>query len=157
MRAGFGHGCKCAACSGGSGGMGGIFSEILDAAGATVGDPGLGDQIASKAQPGFVPVTQNTTQIAQTVAPDVIKAMNSPTPITPTPIPTLYQQIASAAAPQIAQQLKAQGYLFPPGSMGAEYQNPSIFDAFGGQYSSVVKIGALGLAGFLALKLVRAL
>lgn len=137
--------------------FGGIFSDILDVAGSFVGDPGLGNQIAAQAKPGFAPITQTAQQIAVQVAPDTITALKNPTSIVPSKIPANAQQVAAASAQAIALQLASQGYAFPPGTQGYVYQNPntSVFDAFGGQFQGIVEIGALGLGALLLFKMVR--
>lgn len=132
--------------------FGGFFSEILNVAGSVVGDPALGDQIASKATPGFTKITQSQQQIAQTIAPDVIAAIKNPGNMK---IDPAYQSLAVSVAPSVAQELAAQGVMFPPGSLGATYQNPSVFDAFGGQHEQLVKIGAGLLAAFAVGKVLK--
>ena len=129
-------------------GFGGWFSTILNVAGSFVGDPALGSQIASQALPGYAPVNQSAAQIAKQVAPDVLNAIKSPPKIDLTKLPARDQTVAQSSAQAVALELASEGYMFPVGTMGAEFQKPSLFDAFGGQYSGIVKIaaGALGVA-----------
>lgn len=133
--------------------LGGIFSTILDAVGSIAGDPQFGEQVASQARGGYSPITQNMQQIADTVAPDVMSALKAPPD--PSKITPQAGQVAQAAAQAIAQKLLAQGYVFPSGTLGAEYQKPSLFDAFGGQNRTVVEIGLGALALFAVVKVLR--
>jgi hypothetical protein len=133
----------------------GFFSEVLDVAGSFVGDPTLGNQVAANAKPGFAPITQDQTQIATTVAPLVSKAIAAPIPAKS--ITSQAQQIATGIAPQVAQDMLAAGYVFAPGTLGASYQNPSIFDAFGGPDAGLVKVGFGILAVWAGFKVLKAL
>lgn len=133
-------------------GMGGIFETILDVAGSFVGDPALGSQVASQASAAYAPVTQNASQIAKQIAPNVLTALKSPPQIDLSKLPARDQTVATSSAQAAAIELANEGYAFPPGTLGAEYQKPSIFDAFGGNYGGYVKIGAIVLGGALLLK-----
>lgn len=137
-------------------GFGGIFSTLLNVAGSFVGDPALGSQVASQASPAYAPVTQDAAQIATQVAPNVLAALKQPLITSLKNIPARDQTVATSTAnlQAIAVQLKSQGYQFPAGTLGAEYQmpSPSLFDAFGGQYGGYVQLGAAALGIALLLK-----
>lgn len=132
-------------------GMGGWFSTALNVAGSFVGDPGLGNQIAGQASPGFAPITSTPAQIAAHVAPSVKDLLTSGS-IDPTGITPASQQIATAAAPAVAATLAAQGVYFPPGSAGEALQRPTPLDAFGGQNAKWVLVGGLALGAALLWK-----
>jgi hypothetical protein len=133
--------------------MGGIFTTILNVVGAaTVGVP-LGTVAASQAQPGYAPITQTPAQIAATVAPKVQAAIANPAKTGS--VTSLSQAVATAAAPQIAQQLAAGGYMFPAGTQGAELQHPNLFDAFGGSNARLAEIGFAALGVLLLIKAVK--
>lgn len=133
--------------------MDGIFSTILNVVGAvTIGDPGLGNQLTLDAVPGYAPITQTPQQIADTVTPQVLSALKSGMVPNVTGIAPAYVQIAGTIAPSVAIELANQGYVFPDGTVGAQYQHPTIFDAFGGQNAGFVKLASIGLAGLLLLK-----
>lgn len=134
-------------------GMGGVFSTVINAAGAFfIGDPALGNQIASQASMAYAPVNQNAAQIAKQIAPNVLTALKSPPQIDLSKLPARDQTVATSSAQAAAIELANEGYAFPLGTVGAEYQKPSIFDAFGGNYVGYVKIGAIVLGGALLLK-----
>jgi hypothetical protein len=133
-------------------GMGGIFSTLLDVAGAYVGDPGLGDQVASQSPLAFGPITQTPAQIATTIAPDVTAAMGNLAAIDTKNITSASQQIATSILPQTAAAMTAAGVVFPPGSVGANLQHPTVLNAFGGQDAEYVLIGGLALAALLLFK-----
>lgn len=135
-------------------GMGGWFSTALNVAGSFVGDPALGDQIASQAKGGYAAISQTPQQIADTVAPKVISALKAPSS-SPAKVTPAAQQVATYAAADIAQALAKQGYMFPAGTLGAEYQKPSMFNAFGGQNASFAKIGVGALGVLLLFKLIK--
>lgn len=132
-------------------GLGGLFSTALDVAGSFVGDPGLGDQIASKAGRAFAPVTQTPTQIAKQVTPGVKAALESGS-IDSAGITPASQQIASSIGPAVAASLAAEGVYFPPGTKGAELQRPTPLDAFGGANAKWVLFGGLALGAALLFK-----
>ena len=129
----------------------GFFTTVLNAAGAFVGDPGLGSQIAATAGPGWAAIKETPDQIAQRVAPDVAASLQTGRPITAAPSAQA-QQIAAGVAPDVAASLKAQGVILPAGTVGGELQNPSPLDAFGGANRPWVIIGGLALGAALLLK-----
>lgn len=133
-------------------GMGGFFTTALNVAGAFVGDPALGSQIASGAQPGYAPLTQTPDQIARTVAPAAKSALTNPGAIDVNAISPGAQRIAAEILPQTAAALAAAGYAFPPGTVGASLQRPSVLNAFGGGSARWVLIGGVALAGLLLAK-----
>lgn len=134
--------------------MGGIFSELLNVAGSTVGDPALGNQIAAKANPAFGPITQTPDEIAQTVLHDAQSALDNPAGVNVAAITPASAQIAQAVLPQTAQRLAAAGYVFPPGSVGEQYVTPSVLSAFGGQNEKLVLLaGGVLLAALLVKEL----
>ena len=133
--------------------FGGFFSTLLNVGGSFIGDPELGSQIASQAVPGFAPVTQDAKAIADTVTPDLLMVLKSPVDIKG--LSPRDQQVASSAGPAIAMALAAKGYVFAPGTVGAELQKPSAFDAFGGNSSGLVKIGFGVLGVALLIKMLR--
>lgn len=133
-------------------GLGGILSTVLNVVGAaTVGVP-IGSIAASQASPGFAPITQTPTQIAQNVAPKVGAFIQTPPKQAPD---ARSMAVAQAAAPQIAQAMAASGYVFPAGSTGAELAHPNVFDAFGGNSRKLVEYGFVGLGALLLLKAIR--
>jgi outer membrane receptor protein involved in Fe transport len=146
--------CGCASCGPGKAppGLGGLFSVALDAAGAFIGDPALGEQIAAKSGPGWAAIHETPQQIAVRVAPDVKARLSSGNPIASTAISAQAQQIGAAIASDVAASLLAQGVRLPAGTVGAELQKPSVLDAFGGSNRSWVLIGGLALAGLLLFK-----
>lgn len=115
--------------------MGGIFSEILNVAGAYVGDPALGDQLASKALRAYAPIKQTPQQIADEVTPQVLQALKSSAVVD---IDNLSVSIAQAIAPYVAVNLNSQGVVFNPGTLGASYTYPSLFGGMGSWLSSAV-------------------
>jgi hypothetical protein len=135
-------------------GFGGWFSTALNVVGSIVGEPGLGNQVAAQASPGYAPITQDPSGIARTIAPSVVAALKAP-PADPKSIGPQAGQVAQAALQATAQELTAQGYVFAPGTLGAQYQSPSILNAFGGGTASLVEIGAGVLGLMLLVKLVR--
>ncbi len=146
-------GCGCASCSGQApGGFGGWFSTALNVAGSFVGDPGLGDQIASQAGPGWANIGETPDQIAQRVAPEVGAAFVAGKPINAGNLSAQAQQIAAGVAPGVAASLKAQGVILPAGTVGGELQHPSTLDAFGGGNRQWVILGGLALGAALLLK-----
>lgn len=146
--------CGCASCGPGRAppGLGGIFSQVLNVAGSFVGDPALGDQIASKAQPGWAAIKETPQQIADRIAPDVKARLGSGNPIETKGISPQAQQIGAAVAADVAASLLAQGVRLPPGTVGGELQKPSILDAFGGGNRGWILVGGLALGGLLLLK-----
>lgn len=134
-------------------GMAGIFSTALNVAGAYFGDPELGNQIASQAQPGYSPITQDAQAIAKTVAPATLTALKGPVNLKN--ISPQAQQIAASVAPSVALELASQGYVFPPGSYGADLQKPSMFDAFGGQNKTFAEVGFVALGALLLFKVLK--
>lgn len=135
--------------------LGGFFSTILNVAGSFVGDPALGNQIGSQANPGFAKISQDNQQIADTISPKVMAILNNPSSVK-APDPA-YASLAAQVAPGVAQDLLKSGYVFPAGTLGATYQSPSYFDAFGGQNEKFVKIGAGILGGWALLKVLKVL
>jgi hypothetical protein len=134
-------------------GMGGVFSQLLDMGGSFFGDPTLGDQIASKAQGGYAPVTQSPADVAATIAPKVLTALKNPqSQYKPD---ALALSVSNYALADTARALAAQGYIFAPGSLGAELSKPSVLDAFGGQSRGLVMLGGAALGGLLLLKAFR--
>lgn len=148
-----GSACNCG-CGGvpSPTGMGGFFSTVLDVAGSFVGDPGLGNQVASQSPYAFGPITQTPDQIAVTVLPDARTAMANLAAINVKILTPASQQLAQAVLPQTAAQLVAAGVVFPPGSVGANLAKPTVLDAFGGQDAQWVLIGGLALGALLLLK-----
>lgn len=151
---GYRCGCGCGESVGPTppAGMGGFFELILNAAGSTVGDPQLGSQIASTAGAPFARIKETPEQIAARVAPDVGATLQAGGPTGARDITQQSQQIAAAILPQLAAQLAAQGVMLPAGTVGAELQGPSYFNAFGGQNAQWVLLGGAALAGLLALR-----
>lgn len=156
-RRGGGFGCGC----GGDGppvrygqpGMGGIFSKILDVASLSVGGPpNAGDELASFGNPAFGAITQTPAEIATTVLPDAQTALANLSGINVPNITPASQQIAQAILPQAAAALTSAGYVFPPGSVGANLQHPSALDAFGGGNAQWVLVGGLALGALLLFK-----
>jgi hypothetical protein len=143
--------CGCDA-PGAPAGLGGFFSTILDAAGAFVGDPGLGNQIAAGASPGWGKLSETPAQIAQRIAPDVGAAIAAGKPIAAAGISPQAQQIAAGVASDVAATLAAQGVTLAAGTVGGELQHPSTLDAFGGANRTWVLIGGAALAGLLLFK-----
>jgi hypothetical protein len=131
--------------------LGGWFTTALNVAGSFVGDPALGSQVAMTARPGYAAINQTPQQIADTVAPKVLSALKNPP--SQNKLDPAYQALATSIAPNVAYDLAAAGYVFPPGSLGAEYQKPSPFNVFGGQNAPYAMIGAgiLGLWGLSKL------
>lgn len=130
-------------------GMGGMFSKLLNVAGTFIGDPALGDQIAAKAKPGYVPITQAPEQIANTIGAEVLADLKSPSSVVPD---NNSFAVANAVAPAVAMKLASEGYIFPAGSLGAEFAHPSSLNAFGGQNRNLVIWGAAGIGALLLLK-----
>lgn len=131
--------------------MGGVFELALNAAGSFVGAPALGSQLASQAGPAFARIKESPDQIAARVAPGVRATIEAGTyPPKAALITPQSQQIAASIAPTVAAQLAAEGVFFPPGTVGAELQDPSYLNAFGGQNAQWVLVGGLAL-GALAL------
>lgn len=134
-------------------GMGGLFSTVLNVAGSFVGDPALGSQVASFAQPGFANITQTPQEIADMVAPTVATRLASPGVLpNPAALSPQAQQIGAGVAAYVARDLATQGVALAPGTVGAELQHPSILDAFGGPNAKWVLTGGLALAALLVLK-----
>lgn len=133
-------------------GMDGFFSTVLNIAGAYVGDPQAGDQLASKASPAFAKITQTPAQIADQVTPGVKAGYTSSASPDLAKITTQSQQIAAGVAPLVAANLAKDGVMFPAGTYGAQLQNPSTLNAFGGANAKWVYFGVLALAGALVWK-----
>lgn len=131
--------------------MGGFFSTILNVAGSAVGDPGLGNQVASQSPAAFGTITQTPDQIAAQVLPKVKATLSTGTPSAKDITPAS-QQIATLVAPDIAAQLAADGVMFPAGTVGANLQHPTVLNAFGGQNAQWVLVGGLALAALLLFK-----
>lgn len=131
----------------------GWFSTALNVAGSFIGDPALGSQIGAQAGAGFAKISQDNQQIADTISPKVLAVLNNPTSAK-APEPA-YASMAQQVAPAVAQDLLKAGYVFPPGTVGADMQKPSYFDAFGGQNATYVKIGAGVLGGWALLKVLK--
>lgn len=146
--------CGCASCAPGApgGGFGGWFSTALDVAGSFIGDPALGEQIASQAGPGWARIGETPDQIAQRVAPDVGAAFAAGKPISAANISPQAQQIAAGVAAGVAASLRAQGVILPAGTVGGELQSPSSLDAFGGANRKWVLLGGLALGAALVFK-----
>lgn len=136
----------------GRAGFGGVFSEILNVAGAFVGDPALGSQIAAKAQPGYGAIHQTPDQIADQVKARVKSQLGAETLPNVAGISPAAQQIGAGIAPNLAAKLAADGVTFAPGTVGAELQRPTPLNAFGGANAKWVLIGGAALAALLALK-----
>jgi hypothetical protein len=155
---GFGCGCREASidgrdyAAGPPSGFGGLFSTLLNVAGATVGDPALGSQIASQAGPAFANITETPAQIAQHVLPDVKTRLATNTPPTAAQISSQAQQIGAAIAPQVAAALAQDGVRLPAGTVGADMQHPNYLDAFGGGNAKWVLVGGLALSALLLFK-----
>jgi hypothetical protein len=132
--------------------MGGFFSEVLDVAGSFVGDPALGEQVASKAVPGFARITQTPAQIADQVKGRVKSQLAAQAAPDPTKITPAAMQIGAAVAPNVAAALASEGVMFPAGTVGGELQHPTPLDAFGGPNAKWVLVAGLALAGLLAFK-----
>lgn len=133
--------------------MGGLFEIALNVAGSFVGDPALGSQLASQAGPAFARIKETPDQIAARVAPNVKATLEAGTyPPQAALITPQSQQIANAVAATVAGQLAAEGVFFPPGTVGAELQNPSVFNAFGGENAQWVLIGGLALGALVVFK-----
>lgn len=163
QRTGFGCGCGCrerARREGvepgfsphGSTPFGGLFSTALNVAGAFVGDPALGSQLASQAGPAFAKIKETPEQIAAHVSPALIQRLSAGTLPDPAGLSQQSQQIAAAIMPQVAAELAAQGYTFAPGTVGADLQNPSYLNAFGGENARWVLLGGVALGAFLLLR-----
>lgn len=148
----FGCGCDGRRIDAAAPGFGGIFTLALNAAGATVGDPALGSQIASQAGKPFAKIKETPAQIASRVAPDVRLALTSGTIPDPARLSPQAQQIGGAVAADVAAQLAAQGVYFPPGTVGADLQHPSYLNAFGGQNAQWVLVGGIALAALVLFK-----
>jgi hypothetical protein len=133
--------------------MDGFFSTILNVAGSFVGDPALGNQVASQGSPGYAPITQDAQAIAKTVAPSALTALKGPVDLKT--VSPQAQQIAASVSGAVAVELASQGYVFPPGSYGAELQKPSIFDAFGGQNKTYAELGFAALGALLLFKVLK--
>ena len=136
----------------GRGGFGGFFSEILNVAGAFVGDPALGSQIAAKAAPGYGAIHQTPDQIADQVKARVKSQLGAETAPDVASITPASQQIGAAIAPNVAAALAQEGVLFAPGTVGAELQHPTALNAFGGANAKWIMVGGAVLAGLLLLK-----
>lgn len=146
--------CGCASCGPGKAppGLGGFFSTALNVAGSFVGDPALGDQIASQAGPAWARIGETPDQIAERVAPEVGAAFVAGKPIRAAGLSPQAQQIAAGVAPGVAASLRAQGVILPAGTVGGQLQNPSTLDAFGGDSRKWVILGGLALGAALLWK-----
>lgn len=135
-----------------SDGMGGIFELALNAAGSFVGNPALGSQIASTAAPAWGKIKDTPQEMAARVSPRVVATLQSGAFPDPATISQQSQQIAANVLAQVAADLAAQGIYLPPGTVGADLQNPSYLNAFGGEYGQWVLVGGLALGALLVLK-----
>jgi hypothetical protein len=151
------NGCGCGGPSlappAAGAGLGGFFELALNAAGSVVGDPALGSQIASQAGPAWARIKETPPEIAAHVAPSVKTYLTNGGALPdPAGISPQAQQIAAGVAGDVARSLAAEGVYFPPGTVGAQIQNPTYLNAFGGQNSQWVLVGGLALGALVLLK-----